>query len=118
MRFILIVSVLFAVSCKQVVVRDPDVYKAELDFIDSAADEQVQRGKALIEVMCKCVEVEGVKAFETRQCHDLAETVLVVEARIGYHTDFMRYLGGLSDTRSPVDPPEIAEPTTLCPVVK
>ena len=117
MKFlILIVLVLSFAACKEVVVRDAEVYKQEIDFIESASAEQVERGKALIKSECTCQQpVEGINVFETPQCDKMAETVLVIEARMSYHTDFMRYLGGLSEKRPPKNPPEVPETNSLCP---
>jgi len=95
-------------------VRDSEVYSAEIDFVEAAAEEQVVRGTALLNVACKCEEVMGQVGFVTTECHDLAETILVVKYRIKYHTEFMRYLGGIHDKRPPKDPPEIPDPSTLC----
>lgn len=102
-------------GCKNATVRDAKVYTAELDFMDAVAEEQSERGKALIEKECKCSEVVGIYGFETKECHELAETTLVIEARMKYHADFMRYLGGLSKERPPREPPEVPETNTLCP---
>jgi hypothetical protein len=114
-QFVLIIlSATLLFSCKAAI-RDPKVYAAELDFIDAATDEQVARGKALIQASCRCSEVMGVYGFDMIQCHELAETVLVVEARVAYHTAFMRYLGGLTKERPPKESPGIPDPNTLCP---
>jgi len=102
------------VSCSKVVTRDARVYKAELEFFDAASDEVVERGKALIARKCKCGEVSGVSGFIDAECRELAETVLVLESRVKYHTDLMRYLGSLSEERPPADPPEIQGPDSLC----
>ena len=110
-----ILAVLFAVGCKDVAVRDAKVYKAELEFVDAAATEQVERGKALIEAECECETVMDITGFATRECNDLAETTLTIEARMGYHTNFMRYLGGLTGKRPPKDPPDIPDTNSLCP---
>lgn len=115
MRIFLLLLVLSFCGCKSPVVRDAQVYAAELDFVDAAAKEQVERGKAIIEKTCVCSEVMGTVGFETRECRDLAETILVVEARMSYHTEFMRYLGGLTDERPPKDPPKVPDTNTLCP---
>jgi hypothetical protein len=102
------------VSCGPAV-RDKNVYEAEIEFMEAAADEQVERGIALIEKSCTCEAVAGVKGFSTEECQNLAETILVVKTRMEYHTAFMRFLGGLSDERPPEEPPEIPETNTLCP---
>lgn len=109
-----VVSLFLCAGCKKVVVRDANVYKAEIDFIDSASEEQVERGKALIAKECECAEVVGIVGFTTTECQNLAETIVVLEARMKYHTAFMRYLGGLSDDRPPKDPPDVPDASSLC----
>jgi len=96
-------------------VRNSDIYNAEIDFMEAAATEQVQRGVALIDASCKCEEMMGVRGFTTTECQDLAETILVVKYRMKYHTSFMRYLGGISERRPPEIPPEVPDANALCP---
>jgi len=103
--------VFFAVACVKVAVRDAAVYKAEVDFVAAASDEAVTNGKALLEASCACVDGR----WTTDACGDMAETVVVLESRMGYHTKFMLFLGGVTKTRPPEDPPEIPESTSLCP---
>ena len=98
-------------------VRDKEVYGAEIDFMDAAATEQVENGIALINEACKCESVAGINGFVTEACQDLAQTIVVVRARMQYHTQFMRYLGGISKTRPPEEPPEVPDPNTVCPGV-
>lgn len=111
---ILLSFTLIIISCGPAV-RDKDVYKAEIDFMEAAASEQVERGIALIDAMCKCESVMGERGFATAECRDLAETILVVKYRMKYHLVFMEYLGGISDRRPPKMPPEIPETNSLCP---
>lgn len=120
----ILVSLLFLVllivmgvttSCGGTVVREAEVYKAEIEFIEQATEEQVDGAVALIEKSCECREIVGVTAFVTPECQKLAETVVVVKARMSYHLAFMRYLGGIDEERPPETPPEVPEATTLCP---
>jgi hypothetical protein len=113
--FVLLVLVLSLFGCNKSVVRNKSVYREELNFIDAASDETVMNGKALIASMCECSEIEGVKGFTTAECRNLAETVLVVEARVKYHTNMMRFNSGLIEERPSEDPPEVPETNTLCP---
>lgn len=115
MRIILVLVVLSFCGCKSVAIRDAKVYSAELDFVDAAVDEQVERGKALIAKECRCSEVMGTVGFETKECQELAETVLVIEARMRYHTAFMRYLGGISEERPAKEAPKVPDTGMLCP---
>jgi len=101
-------------GCSKVVVRDAKVYKQELGFIDAASEEVVDRSKLLIAQECTCESVGDVQGFSTEACHNLAETILVMEARIGYHTDMMRYLGEISKERPSREPPEVPEVSSLC----
>jgi hypothetical protein len=111
---VLLTTVLLT-GCHQAAVRDANVYSAEIDFVDAAIREVAERGRLLIERQCQCVSVDGVKAFLQRECYEMAETVLVLEARMVYHTAFMRYLGGLSEDKPGDAPPDIEDPVTLCP---
>lgn len=115
MRYLIVLSMLMVVGCNKPAVRDAGVYKQELDFIDAAAKETVESGKAVLKQKCKCISpVEGVDVFETVECDKLASTVLVIESRMQYHTDFMRFLGGISDERPEKDPPAVPAVGTLC----
>jgi len=105
----------FIIFCCTPAVRDPKVYRAEIDFMEAAATEQVERGITLIGEYCTCESVGGVRGFVAASCQDLAETILVVQYRMKYHTEFMRYLGGVSTRRPPKDPPEVPDTNTLCP---
>ena len=112
-RFLWVMAaVLFvAASCDKVAVRDATVYKAEVDFVSAASEETIENGKAVIEKFCFCKD----GAWTTVECEHLAETVVVLQARMAYHTSFMLYLGGMSEERPAKDPPEIPENASLCP---
>lgn len=112
--FVLFVLVLSLLGCTKTVVRDAATYKEELNFFDAASEEAVTNGKALIASICECSEIEGVKGFTTVECKDLAETVLVLEARVKYHTNMMRFNSGLIDERPPEEPPVVPDANTLC----
>ena len=112
---ILLIVMGVTTSCGGTVVREAKTYKAEIDFIEQATEEQVEGAVALIDKVCECREIVGVTAFVTPECHALAETVVVVRARMGYHLAFMRYLGGLDEEQPPETPPEVPGATTLCP---
>ena len=102
-------------GCGGSAIRDKEVYKAELAFIESATIEQVERGISLINNVCVCEKVGDLPAqFTNKECLDLAQTIVVVRARMRYHLDFMEYLGGMSDTRPPETPPDIPSSNDLC----
>ncbi len=113
--FLLCCFALAVVGCSKPAIREATVYKAEIDFVDAATQEVVERGKAVLDTQCVCVEpVEGIKTFKTQECSQLAETVLVLDARMKYHTDYMRFLGGVSDVRPEGDAPDVPDVGTLC----
>jgi len=114
LAFLLVGMVLLGSGCAPSV-RDKAVYQAEIAFVEDAAEEQVERGIALINSMCKCEYMMGERFFTTEVCADLAETILVVQYRLKYHTEFMRYLGGINAKRPPKNPPEVPETNSLCP---
>jgi hypothetical protein len=102
-------------GCKKgkTVLRDPEVYKNEIGFLQMALEQDTELLEAhLKDGSCSCDE-DG--AWNNETCEMSALNVLVVQARLGWHVDMMMYLGGLSEERPPEDPPEVAEPSTLCP---
>lgn len=117
MRLFYILIVLGAIiGCKPVAVRDSEMYKMEVDFIDAATEEMIENGKGLISEKCTCSDrkIVGVDEFDSSECRSLAETIVVIEARMKYHTDLMRYLWGLSDARPPKEVPDIPDVGSLC----
>ncbi len=116
LRVLVIGLFLFSLmGCGGSAIRDTGTYAAEVDYVDHASAEQVERGIALIKASCKC-EAYGVLApqFVTKECAEMAETIQVVRARTKYHTDFMRYLGGLTEVRPPKTPPPVPGTSELC----
>lgn len=103
------------VGCSRTVIRDAKVYKEELNFFDASSEEVVKNAKVVISNSCQCMEQEGVMVFTTEACSNLADTVLVMDSRVKYHTDMMRFNAGLTETRPPKDPPVIPEANSLCP---
>lgn len=112
--FVLFVLALLLLGCNKTTVRDAATYNEELNFFDAASEEVVTNGKALIEKTCECAEIEDVKGFTTVECQDLAETILVLEARVKYHTNMMRFNSGLTEERPSEDPPVVPDANTLC----
>jgi len=107
-----VVTSIVGSGCSKVVVREARVYKAELDFIGEANEEVVANAKALLEKKCVCSTVGD--GFSDKECQALAETILVLDARMGYHLEMMLYLADLSKERPSKDAPEIAEVNSLC----
>ena len=115
MRKVIVAILGFAILSCGPAIRDKEVYGAEVDFMDAVAEEQIEHGIALINESCKCETIAGISGFVTEACQDLAQTIVVVQSRMKYHTSFMRYLGGLTKTRPPKEPPEVPDTNTLCP---
>jgi hypothetical protein len=100
-------------GCKKgVVLRDPEVYKNEIAFMQMALEQDT----ALLEHhlndgSCACED----GAWVTVECEDTALNILVIQNRLQYHVDLMLYNAKLKDERPPKDPPEVPEPGSLCP---
>lgn len=109
----LLVSSVALTGCKKpVVLRDPDVYKNEVAFLQMA----LEQNTALLEHhladgSCSCED----GAWTTVECEDTAFNILVVQKRLDWHVAMMMYLGKVSDERPPKEPPEVPAPGTLCP---
>jgi|GEM_PF-1354115 len=108
---LLCVSTLFVACPGQMVVRDASVYKAEVDFMDDASAEQVKHAIVVLREHCECEDGR----WTTRACENLAETTIVMQVRMPYHVEYMRYLAGITDEQPSEDPPEIPSSETLCP---
>ena len=113
--FLFFLFIVVCSGCNKHIVRDAKVYAAEIAFVGSAANEQVENALALMKVSCECREPDGLPLqFVTRECLDMAQTVVVVRARMDYHLAYMQYLGGLIKERPSDVPPEVPEANTLC----
>ena len=118
--FVLVLVVVLS-GCGGVSVRDPVVYETELDFIAKASDEQSKRMERLIEMYCRFATLSSEDkelAFTMAICEESAGTLQVVKARMPWHIDMMKYLGGIKDERPAKDPPKVPPGTDLCPVKK
>lgn len=106
-------SVVVTVGCKKpVVLRDPDVYKNEIAFMQMALEQDTE----LLEYHLNdgsCVCEDG--AWTTVECEDTALNILVVQRRLDWHVAMMLYLGNQIPQRPPEEPPEVPDPSTLCP---
>ena len=102
-----------SVGCKRIVLRDPEVYKNEVFFLQMALEQDTDLLEAhLNDGSCSCDE-DGAWSNET--CETTALNVLVVRARLDWHVAQMMYLGNVIKERPPETPPEVADPSTLCP---
>ena len=105
-------SILATVGCKRAIVRDPETYKAEVAFLSMGLEQNTELlEEHLADGTCVCVDGE----WESVVCEDTALNILVVRNRLDWHVAMMLYLGNLSDVRPPEEPPEVPEPSTLCP---
>lgn len=103
-----------ASGCKRpaVVLRDPEVYQAEIAFLQMALEQDtLLLEHHLADGSCSCED----GAWTTVECEDTALNVLVIRHRLGWHVDMMHYLGKLSDERPPAEPPDVPDPASLCP---
>ena len=96
-------------------IREPKVYQAELDFNDMAHEGATKLLRGWLASQCKCEEEEGELFWETEECEKTAKHILVIETRIPYHRAMQEYNGGLRETRPPENPPEVPDPSALCP---
>jgi hypothetical protein len=100
-------------GCKKpIVLRDPDVYKNEIAFMQMALEQDTALLEHhLADGSCTCED----GAWATVECEDTALNVLVIKHRLDWHVAMMMYLGKQSDVRPPEEPPEVPDPSTLCP---
>lgn len=101
-------------GCKKpaVVLRDPEVYRNEIAFMQMALEQDTELLQHhLNDGSCTCED----GAWTTVECEDTALNILVVQNRLQWHVDMMHYLGKLTEERPPEEPPEVPEPSTLCP---
>jgi len=113
MRTILILGILSATvaGCTRYVVRDTEVYQAELNQYDAWATKQASLLKGFVTDTCLCAGDE----FTTAECREAADFILTVEARAPWHKAMSLFLAGINDERPHQDPPKIPASSTLCP---
>jgi hypothetical protein len=92
------------------VVRDADVYRAELDQYDRWAVRQAALLRDFVSSECACVDGR----FETARCSDAADWLLTVETRHAWHHQMALLNAGLIEARPPASPPPI--PPSACPL--
>lgn len=96
-----------------VVLRDPGVYRNELAFFQLALEQDTELLAAhLADGSCSC-DAEG--AWTSDVCESTALNVLVIRSRLTWHLDLMRYFIRDLKERPPKDPPEVPDPSSLCP---
>jgi hypothetical protein len=92
------------------VVRDADVYRAELDQYDRWAVRQAGLLRDFVSSECACVEGR----FEEPRCAEATDWLLTVEARHVWHRQMALFNAGLVETRPSASPPPI--PPSACPL--
>ncbi len=92
------------------VVRDADVYRAELEQYDRWAVRQAALLRDFVSSECACVDGR----FETGRCSDAADWLLTVETRHAWHHQMALFNAGLIEARPPASPPPI--PPSACPL--
>lgn len=109
----LLASSVVVAGCKRpVVLRDPDVYKNEIAFLQMGLEQDTELLEHhLNDGSCTCED----GAWTTIECEDTALNILVVRHRLPWHVDMMLYLGKQQEERPPESPPEVPDPSTLCP---
>lgn len=116
-RLLTVAAIAVAVSasgCKRIVVRNADVYKAELDQYHSWSTTQAAHLRSFIVSHCECDSGPEGDPYKTAECEDAANLVLVIEARAEWHKALAEYNAGLTDKEPPKQPPAI--PALTCPL--
>jgi len=103
-----------SVGCKKpgVVLRDPEVYRNEIAFMQMALEQDTELLEAhLADGTCTCTD----GAWTSETCEMTALNVLVIQHRLQYHVDLMFYNAKMKEERPPTEPPEVPDPSSLCP---
>jgi hypothetical protein len=99
------------VSCgPKVIVRDRNVYEAELDQYHRWSVSQSQHLRPFLEAHCEC---EG-SGFKTEGCKEAADLVLTVEHRADWHKSMSLWNAGILTEEPKATPPPI--PALSCPL--
>ena len=95
---------------KKVIVRETQVYQAEINQWDNWAVKQADLLKGFVEKSCTC---KDEKSFNEPECNLAADYILTIEARSEWHKQKALSLAELAE--KPADnPPSIPEIT--CPL--
>jgi hypothetical protein len=110
-HYLFILAALVLTGCPhKTVLRDAEVYRAEVNQYDSWATQQSKYLRGFIEAHCTCEE----GAFADSDCSKAADFVLTIEARHAWHLDMSLYNASLLDERPAETPPVIAD--LVCPL--
>jgi hypothetical protein len=110
----LMVIVASSWGCKLgVVLRDPEVYENEIGFLQMALEQDTELlEEHLTDGSCTC---DDAGSWNSDLCETTALNILVIQHRLEWHVEMMRFLGKLTETRPSEVPPEVPETSTLCP---
>jgi len=95
---------------KKDVIRNLEVYQAEVKQWDTWAVKQASHLRTFVETHCDCAEAK----FAEAQCEEAADWLLTVEARHEWHRQMALYNAYLIEEEPPSNPPEISPST--CPL--
>jgi len=110
---VVVVSVFIMAGCKQVILRDPDVYWNEVKFFEMALKQNTELLKHYVQSgACSC---DDTGEWSTPECKKSAGNIAVIEARLDWHVAQMEYLGKFQASPPPEEEPEIPDPSYLCP---
>ena len=115
LTMLMVPAMLAPLGCKKptIVLRDPEVYRNEIAFMQMALEQDTELlTEHIADGSCSC-DADG--NWNNEVCELSALNVLVVQHRLQWHVDMMHYLGKLKDERPPKEPPEVPDPSTLCP---
>lgn len=93
------------VGCAKHVIRDPDVYQSEVEFLSDAGVEVAEL------LLSEALSQDDTDAGDAK-CEELADVALVVLTRSPYHASMMLHLGNLGD--DPGEPPTIPTTEAVC----
>ena len=105
MRPFALIAVLLLVGCPKMVVRQGDVYEAEVAWNQAAMAQAAE--------LLKEGATERLEAGNPAGCVKMAEVALVLEARAPWHSAMSLHLADLG--KHPGDPPPVPSSDTLCP---
>lgn len=98
-------------GCTPTIVREANVYRAEMTWYTQAAVEQARYLEWSLPQHCTCTE----RKFDDPQCEKAAKTALTAKTRAPWHTAMALFNAGMVAERPSETPPEIPVAETLCP---
>tara|TARA_B100001094_G_scaffold248781_1_gene245916 strand:- start:1074 stop:1448 length:375 start_codon:yes stop_codon:yes gene_type:complete len=116
MRHLALACILLTGCGTKIILRDTNVYKAELDQYHKWATAQAEYLRGFIEEHCECESDAEGPQFADPECENAADFVLTIEARAEWHRQMSLWNAGLIPEGSePADTPPAIEPLS-CPL--